>query len=221
MTRTHIVFDLDDTLYKERDYSLSALKFAGSWLHQNRHSTHNLADALYASFEAGAKDAIGEVLIEKNIPITFKPDLIRAMQSHVPDIKLPSESIDVLQTISRLGLSYSLLTDGRATTQRAKINALGLNEAQSVIISEEIGHRKPDQHGFLAISAQQSDTEQLVYIGDNPKKDFIAPNQLGWVSIMLEDDGRNTHSQNVPDLLFAAPKFKVRALVEIFSVLEF
>lgn len=220
MTRMHIVFDLDDTLYKERDYSLSALKFAGAWLEHNKHSRQNLADALCAAFELGVTDAIGKVFVEQDISMTHKPELIHAMQSHVPDIKLPRESAETLQSIADLSLTYSLLTDGRATTQRAKINALGLSGARGVIISEEVGHSKPDQYGFRAIIAQNCDAEQFVYIGDNPKKDFIAPNQLGWSSIMLEDDGRNTHPQHIPDLPFAAPKFKVNALTEILSVLD-
>ena len=33
------------------------------------------------------------------------------------------------------------------------------------------------------------------YIGDNVVKDFIAPNQLGWTTICLLDNGQNIHKQ--------------------------
>jgi putative hydrolase of the HAD superfamily len=33
------------------------------------------------------------------------------------------------------------------------------------------------------------------YIGDNPQKDFLVPNQLGWESVCLLDDGSNIHEQ--------------------------
>lgn len=48
-------------------------------------------------------------------------------------------------------------------------------------------NRYPDCHGFT-------------YVGDNLKKDFIAPNALGWLTVCLKDDGRNIHKQEVEDL---------------------
>ncbi len=41
---------------------------------------------------------------------------------------------------------------------------------------------------------------EYVYVGDNPKKDFIAPNSLGWLTIGLRDDGRNIHKQDLSNL---------------------
>jgi putative hydrolase of the HAD superfamily len=37
--------------------------------------------------------------------------------------------------------------------------------------------------------------ERYVYVGDNPAKDFIAPNQLGWITIGLRGNSRNIHTQ--------------------------
>ena len=42
--------------------------------------------------------------------------------------------------------------------------------------------------------------QNLTYVGDNLKKDFIAPNMLGWLTVCLKDDGRNIHRQEVEDL---------------------
>ena len=39
--------------------------------------------------------------------------------------------------------------------------------------------------------------DQYIYIGDNPKKDFITPNRLGWTTIGILDSGQNIHSQDV------------------------
>ena len=42
--------------------------------------------------------------------------------------------------------------------------------------------------------------QDFTYVGDNLKKDFIAPNALGWQTVCLKDDGRNIHRQEVEDL---------------------
>jgi len=38
--------------------------------------------------------------------------------------------------------------------------------------------------------------ENYIYIADNPNKDFITPNKLGWTTICLLDRGQNIHKQN-------------------------
>ena len=40
----------------------------------------------------------------------------------------------------------------------------------------------------------------FTYVGDNLKKDFIAPYHLGWMTICLKDDGRNIHRKEVDDI---------------------
>lgn len=39
-----------------------------------------------------------------------------------------------------------------------------------------------------------------VYVADNPRKDFIAPNRLHWKTIGLRGDERNIHSQDCEGL---------------------
>ena len=39
--------------------------------------------------------------------------------------------------------------------------------------------------------------KQYIYFGDNPKKDFLGPNQLGWETIGLLDRGFNVHEQSL------------------------
>jgi putative hydrolase of the HAD superfamily len=57
------------------------------------------------------------------------------------------------------------------------------------------------------------------YIGDNPAKDFQAPNHLGWTTICLLDDGRNIHPQDFtlsPQML---PQHIVPQLTEIENII--
>ena len=36
---------------------------------------------------------------------------------------------------------------------------------------------------------------RYVYVGDNPVKDFVAPNELGWMTVGLKAGVRNIHTQ--------------------------
>jgi putative hydrolase of the HAD superfamily len=54
-----------------------------------------------------------------------------------------------------------------------------------------------------------------IYIADNPKKDFITPNKLGWTSICLLDKGQNVHSQNFDLPKVFLPQFFINSFQEI------
>lgn len=59
----------------------------------------------------------------------------------------------------------------------------------------------------------------FTYVGDNVKKDFIAPNVLGWTTICLKDDGRNIHKQDVSTVADnAMPEIFISNMMEIIVV---
>ena len=161
------VFDLDDTLYDERNYALSALQFPGKWI-DRRAGAVSSAATLVSAFDAGHRDAIGDLCAQIGLSQDDKARLIDAMRAHRPDISLRPDSARLLERIRSGHRPYSLLIDGRSVTQRAKIAALGLADAQHIIISEEIGVTKPDTPGFETIAAADPDADD-VYVGDNPK----------------------------------------------------
>lgn len=211
------VFDLDDTLYAERDYAISALRFAGDWI-DARMGTSGSAEVLVASFQAGDRDAIGAFSEQVGVSQDDKNRLIEDMRAHEPGISLRADSQRLLQRIRQRGMEYSILTDGRSVTQRAKIAALGLSDARHVIVSEEIGATKPSTIGFETIAAADPGAG-YVYVGDNPKKDFAGPNQLGWTTVMLLDRGTNIHSQSGEFESAFLPQHRIHSLDELGAVL--
>lgn len=210
----HIVFDLDDTLYKEHTYAVSALSFFGRELNRLL-STDGIETQLLNMFEAGHRDAIGAVCEQHMVPNHTKKMLLEHMRSHRPNITLSVDAEQLLAFIRKQGLGFSILTDGRSVTQRAKISALGLNDAQVIVISEELGKGKPSLGGFRHIESSTNVLGSHVYVGDNVKKDFIAPNALGWKTIQLADDGCNIHE--APSVLEDQQKadYTVSQLTEI------
>jgi putative hydrolase of the HAD superfamily len=57
------------------------------------------------------------------------------------------------------------------------------------------------------------------YIGDNPAKDFVAPNHLGWTTICLLDDGQNIHPQDFSLSQQMLPQHRISKLSEIENII--
>src|SRR5262249_6956008 len=61
---------------------------------------------------------------------------------------------------------------------------------REIVYTHALGGRqysKPHPRSFEVVErALGGRGDRLVYIGDNPAKDFIVPHERGWVSIMVE-----------------------------------
>jgi putative hydrolase of the HAD superfamily len=186
--QTVIVFDLDDTLYNEIAFLRSAYKEIARQLAPSNWLP--LYGQLFARYRNN--ENVFHYL-EENFDTT-SDTLIKQYRNHVPDIDLFAGVTDLFNEIEQLGGKMALVTDGRSVTQRNKIQSLGIgNRLAKIVISEEIGSEKPSLTNFQTIEAFFNSTH-YVYIGDNLKKDFIAPNQLGWSTLCKLDQGLNIHS---------------------------
>ena len=156
---------------------------------------------------------MGEICAVLNLPLQIKESLLWIYRLHLPSICLGSNVQKLLAQLS-LKCDLTILTDGRSITQRNKLKALGLEHIRAYI-SEEYGAAKPSHDGFKMIM-HDFPSDRYFYVGDNPLKDFIAPNNLGWTSICLRDDGRNVHSQDVSGLdPIQLPKIWINSLDEL------
>jgi putative hydrolase of the HAD superfamily len=199
-----MVFDLDDTLYKEITYLKSGYKKIAKELipiikmdiHEdmlNRYySGENVFEWVVKRYSAGKKE------ISKDF-------LLKLYREHDPDITLNIETQRILEILAHRKISCGLITDGRSISQRNKLKTLGLIDYfKDVIISEEFGSEKPDKRNYLYFQDKYPE-KKFVFIGDNTNKDFIVPAQLGWFTICLKDNGDNIHKQaffdNPPNLI--------------------
>ena len=125
-------------------------------------------------------------------------------------------------TLKEDGCILGLISDGRSVQQRNKFNALGLNRwinNNDVVISEEFGSEKPSLANYEYFMKRYPNAE-FTYVGDNPKKDFFAPNQLGWNTVCLLDNGENIHKQTFESVgVEYLPKMKVKALNELIELI--
>jgi putative hydrolase of the HAD superfamily len=192
-----IVFDLDDTLYKEIDYLKSAYHEITDWF-RDHYEIYGLWGEMLRYYRE-KKDVFQEIINFYKRPVD-KKFLLDMYRAHQPDIHLDNDTRFVLDYLkNNEGYYIAIITDGRSQTQRNKIKVLGLNlylgDETDMLVSEEHGHEKPDRYAYEMIEAFFPNCS-YTYVGDNPEKDFLAPNQLGWNTICLLDDGRNIHKQD-------------------------
>lgn len=188
-----VVFDLDDTLYKERDYVLSGVAAVIKACLDLGLIEQSVAKKPFTPDIAAGK-IINTLCRHLSLPEKLEDSLLWIYRLHEPSISLDSATRLAIRRISDMAAATAIVTDGRATTQRIKLKALGLG-AIPAYISEEFGNGKPATDMFLAVERRWPGF-QYTYIGDNVSKDFIAPNKLGWFTIGIKDDGCNIHSQS-------------------------
>ena len=203
-----ICFDLDDTLYKEIDYLKSAFQEIAEYAAAHCHGcsdpvlvlAHKAYEMMLAAYREGgnAFEALNRFL-GLNLPAS---DYLYIYRNHKPKIALSEDVVRMLDTLKVKGVRIGLITDGRSVQQRNKIEALGLSrwmDAEDIVISEEFGSEKPALANYAYFMERYPECHDFTYVGDNLKKDFIAPNHLGWQTVCLKDDGRNIHRQRVED----------------------
>lgn len=193
----NFVFDLDDTLYAEEDYVRSALAFVGGEV-ADRFAVPDATERLRALRRAGDVDPIATLWSEWKLPPEERIHVISLMHAHRPTIDLNPGAADLLSRLRRQGKAFAILTDGRSVTQRQKIAALACLDARYISISEEVGWPKTEPRRFEVVE-EHFDPGLFVYVGDNPAKDFVAPNQRGWLTVMLAHQGAGIHRQDFPE----------------------
>mgnify|MGYP002828980646 CR=1 FL=1 len=210
---THIVFDLDDTLYKEINFVKSAYFFINQYIKSKFNIDLSKKIKKCLNDDINFYEYINENLNKNQIFSIEK--YLELYRYHFPEIKLSKDSIIFLDKLSANNLDFSILTDGRSISQRNKIKALGLdNLAKNIIISEETGFEKPHLNNFKILERIYP-RKKLIYIADNTSKDFLAPNSLNWETICLLDNGQNIHPQNFSLDIEYLPKTKVNYLADI------
>ena len=208
-----VIFDLDDTLYKEIDFLKSAYREIAKVIGHPEAFDFMLDSYLYGD------NAFKSVIDKYHLKFTVD-QLLDIYRNHKPNISLEQDTATTLEALKARGIKMCLLTDGRSITQRHKIEALGLYRwftKEDILISEEFGHGKPSIECYQYFHGRYPDA-QFTVIGDNPAKDFLTPNKLGWTTICLQDQGSNIHKQlstlNTPFL----PQRSINNTLELLKV---
>lgn len=211
-----VVFDLDDTLYKEVDYLKSAYCEIADLVGEKT-GCHGIYDKMIAWWENS--DNVFENLISICHLDVSVNDLLDLYRKHQPQIRLDESTWSVLNQI-RQTCQLGIISDGRSVTQRNKIKAMGIEEVfNDILISEETRCKKPSEEPYRFFMKKYPESK-YVYIGDNPAKDFYAPNKLGWMTVCLLDNGQNIHPQDFSLAAEYLPQRTIKEMTELIDILN-
>jgi len=175
-----IVFDLDDTLYDEIEFVKSGFLEISRYLGDLKYY-----DFMLGEFYRSGSGKIFNKLIEKFKLNVSLNKLIEIYRFHKPLITLPRESKKILDFTK--DFDTALISDGNYITQQNKFFTLNLDKYIKFPIFTDFYHtKKPELKAFKMVMENFPDKKYL-YISDNPKKDFIAPKKLNWLTIRFKN----------------------------------
>ena len=171
-----IIFDIDDTLYNEIDYVKSGYKFVSKYI-EEKYNKKNIYNLLLELFKESPRNVFNRLFEKLNID--YKNDdimyLVNLYRNHMPNIRMSIETINVLEKL-RKKYNLAVVSDGNYNTQKMKCEALGLSDYfDKIILTDKYGKEywKPNKKAFELLKDEfDIDYEEMLYIGDNPNKDF-------------------------------------------------
>lgn len=179
-----VVFDLDDTLYSEKQYVRSGyLKIADKIFHDPM-----IYEQLWKAF-INKEQAIDAVLKRNGIySEELRDKCLDVYRNQDPDVNLYDGVEEMLVGLREHNVKVGIITDGRANGQRKKIKSLGLEQfADEIIVTDELAgngnvnlFRKPNTIAFEIMRKRWSVAlDDMVYVGDNYNKDVTAAKRMG------------------------------------------
>lgn len=180
-----VVFDLDDTLIPETEYVKSGFRAISK-----AKGDVKLYEKLVTLFEENRKDVYQRAGFSEE----ECRECIEIYRNHFPNISLSEETENTLIALKNNGVKLGIITDGRPTGQRNKIKALGLSEFMDyIIVTDELGgeeFRKPHPKAFELMRENLGvEFNEMMYVGDNPKKDFYIGKIYPILTVRLISDG--------------------------------
>ena len=206
-----IGFDLDGTLFDDRQYARAGLKNAGARL-ESRVGV-DLTDALLAAyFERDIREGTFDtVLREHDLSTEYVPAFVDAFHGNEAEL---DPYPGTRSTLAHLGdtAELGLLTGG--TNGRAKLDRLGLTAYFDAVVTTADGEAtKREPAPFETLAADLGVTaSEMAYVGDRPALDCQVPNALGMTTIRvrtgqwtIEDQPARARADAVVDSIADVP----------------
>jgi putative hydrolase of the HAD superfamily len=181
---------LDDTLYPQETFKRSGFKVVARWVaeHFDFDASRVMGELDDIMLQRGASypyifnDLADRLKVDKR----SVPRMVQVFIDHEPRISCYP---GVLEMLTRLKKRFrlGLLTDGRLTVQQRKIRALGLEaDLDEILCSNRMGLEKPANELYKWFEKKfEMMGQNLMYVGDNPRKDFYGANLRNWMTVCV------------------------------------
>ncbi len=191
-----LVFDLDDTLYPEAAYVRSGFQAVARFLRAEAGlDPEAVFLRLWTAHLRGDRGRLFDDLLAGHPEVTCGPArLVEVYRTHVPGLRLYPGMARFLDAAAARGLRLALISDGWLDAQVRKAAALDLPRwFDPVRFTDTWGRAywKPHPRAFEEAERRLGlPPEALVYVANNPAKDFEAPRARGWRTVRVVHPGQ-------------------------------
>lgn len=224
MSRLRVVFDLDDTLYPERQFALCGFRACGVWA-KTRFGVDGVGEEMTRLLDTGMLGKLFATVLQTHVPDHRPEHLIALREAYrgaAAELTLFEDGAWALDHYGSKG-PLGLITDGTHAVQRKKVTALALEPRfREIVYTDALGadkaYAKPHPMAFERVAAAIGvPGDRFVYVGDNPVKDFVSPNAMGWTTVQIVRDGGIHDTTKQID--GGAPQHKITSLTKLPGIL--
>lgn len=215
-----ILFDLDDTIHDRnrslyRFVDLLKLKYFDSLDYNSKLIMKDIFFEIDCQGYKPREEMFKE--LQDRVLWKCKPnlkELIDFWNVEFPKCAVPMPNLyNVLDYFIDKNIKMGIVTNGNYAFQNTKIDKLNLRKyMKTIIISEEVGIRKPDPQIFhLALSKINSNNKTTLFVGDNPLIDIKGAIDSSLIPIWL------SHGQvwNIKNYI---PKYIINNIFELMQI---
>ncbi len=222
-----VIFDLDDTLISEDEYIRSGFTAVSQFLRDMYGWDERMtARQLYDLYLEDPKNVFNRLLSAHDIRYKDNEilELVEVYREHTPNVHFYPDVKPAFYALKDKGIKLGLLSDGYAVTQRKKLTVLGVNGKKmfdKIIITDELGrdYWKPDPRPFIMMKeAFMADWSDMVYVVDNPEKDFFIGRDFPIVTVRIMRE--NSVYENSPYREGYRETARINSLNDILKIIK-
>ncbi len=192
-----VVFDLDDTLIAERDYARSGYRHIAGVMGRKLGLPAEQVFGLLTELASASPLRLFDRLLERlGMPYESKDirEMVDEYRNHKPDIAYYDDVLPCLAKLRENGVRIGIITDGYACAQRRKLEALRAEEQMDhIVVTDELGGKaywKPHPQPFETMRDRLGvQFGEMMYVGDNPEKDFYIGSLFPITTVRINRDG--------------------------------
>lgn len=187
-----VIFDLDDTLISEEEYIKSGYQAVAKRIFEKYGMKEEISNQqLYRLYQEKSKRVFNDFF--ENNGIAYEKDdileLVSVYRNHKPEISLYADVIKCFDSLREKRIPIGIISDGYLETQTRKAEVLNLESlVDKIIFTESLGREywKPHKYSFQLMKEYfKIEYEEMVYIGDNPEKDFYVKKEIPITTIRI------------------------------------
>lgn len=185
-----VIFDLDDTLYNEREFVLGAFKEVAIYLSISYGIDYrDIIDYMeYILINQGRERIFNKVCEQYSMHEDIQK-LVEIYRNAKPKLKLYEDAKLIIEWLNIKKYNTGIITDGISRVQWNKIRSLKIDKLMGkIVVSDDLGEDswKPSTKPYEQIlNYFRCKGNECIYIGDNPLKDFIGAKKMGFKTVRI------------------------------------